>query len=422
MRTTSPRRHCRLAAATVAAGALALIAASCGSDNSSSSSGAAPTAATSGSTAAAASGSGIPAGNIKVGDVEPLSGPLAAFGKSTHDAKQASVDWINANGGIAGRQVELVQANDQGDPAIAKSAALDLIQKDHVVAFIGTSYTPQDEQVAAVLTKEHVVGIGIAGGVAFTDPQNYPYNFNTEVAIGPQVFSFVPDYMKGHGLSKLGLVTDNTPPSQSNGTALTKQLGSAGVQIVKAVQIPQTATDVSAELRQLKDAGADSIITTQSANYGPLYNGLRAINWAPTVFIGTGAFFDSTGSIGDLADKVIVGMPNGTCLEPGGSLPANWDKVLATFKARTGQQPALITSVQAGVDSLNILKKAIESTNSVDGPTLKKAIEQMSNQSFFDPSWTYTYTPTDHFGWTGGGVGCAATGTEPTYGTPYLAK
>lgn len=91
-----------LAAAGVVAAAGVLTA--CGGSSST----AASTAAASGSTAAAASGD-----TIKVGVMGPLSGNVSVYGQAVVNGATLYLKQVNANGGINGKQIEILTEDEQ---------------------------------------------------------------------------------------------------------------------------------------------------------------------------------------------------------------------------------------------------------------------------------------------------------------------
>ena len=93
-----------LAAAGVVAAAGVLTA--CGGSSST----AASTASASGSTAAAASGD-----TIKVGVMGPLSGNVSVYGQAVVNGATLYLKQVNANGGINGKQIEILTEDEQGD-------------------------------------------------------------------------------------------------------------------------------------------------------------------------------------------------------------------------------------------------------------------------------------------------------------------
>jgi len=75
---------------------------------------------------------------IVIGAVGPFSGDLAKFGLATKKAYQMAVEERNAAGGILGRPLKLVFADDRGDPKVGAAAFARLIQKEGVVALLGS--------------------------------------------------------------------------------------------------------------------------------------------------------------------------------------------------------------------------------------------------------------------------------------------
>lgn len=59
---------------------------------------------------------------IKIGGIGPLTGSYANYGISVNNGAKIAVDEINANGGIAGKKVELQFEDSQGDPESATNA------------------------------------------------------------------------------------------------------------------------------------------------------------------------------------------------------------------------------------------------------------------------------------------------------------
>src|SRR5215510_1515301 len=74
---------------------------------------------------------------IKIGVIEPLSGPVAASGNYVRMGAEIARDWLNAKGGIGGRKVDLLIEDNKSDPKEAASAAEKLIVRDKVPAIMG---------------------------------------------------------------------------------------------------------------------------------------------------------------------------------------------------------------------------------------------------------------------------------------------
>jgi branched-chain amino acid transport system substrate-binding protein/urea transport system substrate-binding protein len=74
---------------------------------------------------------------IKVGVLQPLSGGLENLGQQGVQGTQLAVEEANAAGGVLGRKLELVIADDRTDPKTAVERCRELIQRDQVVAIFG---------------------------------------------------------------------------------------------------------------------------------------------------------------------------------------------------------------------------------------------------------------------------------------------
>lgn len=74
---------------------------------------------------------------FKLGVLLPFSGGLELFGEQGMQGIRMAVNETNAAGGVLGRQIEIVQADDRTDPRTAVERATQLIRRDEVNAIIG---------------------------------------------------------------------------------------------------------------------------------------------------------------------------------------------------------------------------------------------------------------------------------------------
>jgi branched-chain amino acid transport system substrate-binding protein len=74
---------------------------------------------------------------LRIGAINPYSGPLALYGDEVARGYQLAVDERNASGGVLGRKVELVRG-DATNPQQGIAAVDQLVTRDKVDLFIGT--------------------------------------------------------------------------------------------------------------------------------------------------------------------------------------------------------------------------------------------------------------------------------------------
>src|SRR5215468_6624279 len=73
----------------------------------------------------------------KLGTLQPLSGPGAAGGKTALVGVEMAVDRINRSGGINGRPVEIVVADDESKPDVGRRKTEKLLVEDEVDVHVG---------------------------------------------------------------------------------------------------------------------------------------------------------------------------------------------------------------------------------------------------------------------------------------------
>jgi branched-chain amino acid transport system substrate-binding protein len=74
---------------------------------------------------------------IKIGAINPYSGPLAQYGDEATRGFELGVEAINAAGGIGGRKLVIVRG-DAGNPQQGIAAVEKLVSQDKVDLFMGT--------------------------------------------------------------------------------------------------------------------------------------------------------------------------------------------------------------------------------------------------------------------------------------------
>lgn len=146
---------------------------------------------------------------IKLGAFFDLTGPSAAIGTPTKLVAEMVVKKINSEGGINGRPLQLVIADDEGDPTKAAIIAKKFIESDKVVAIIGPTRTDTGMAAKPIIEQMKVPTFMCVGGDpvimggkfgpfhwTFKSPQR------TSVAV-QKTFA----YLKKKGIQKIGIIT-----------------------------------------------------------------------------------------------------------------------------------------------------------------------------------------------------------------------
>ena len=123
---------------------------------------------------------GVTASEIKLGITLPLTGSASPGYNKVGDAMKAYFNYVNDNGGVYGRKINLVIKNDEYLPSLAIAKTNELILKDKVFALVGALGTANHEAVAnsVGLARRGIPDLFISTGFSgFADKKKFPTTF-----------------------------------------------------------------------------------------------------------------------------------------------------------------------------------------------------------------------------------------------------
>ena len=91
-------------------------------------------------------------GEIKIGVVYEMTGNTASFGAAAQNGTKLAFKEINAAGGVLGKKITLVSADNKGEPSESANAMTKVITQDKVVAVVG--FTTSSNAMAASAVNE----------------------------------------------------------------------------------------------------------------------------------------------------------------------------------------------------------------------------------------------------------------------------
>ena len=112
---------------------------------------------------------------IKIGAINPMSGPLAVYGLEYSRGIKMAVEEINAEGGINGKPIEVIYEDDKGDPKESATIANRLIyvEKTPIILTSMSSTTQATAPIAnnnrIVMISATVTKVGDIGEYVFRD-------------------------------------------------------------------------------------------------------------------------------------------------------------------------------------------------------------------------------------------------------------
>lgn len=177
-------------------------------------------------------------------------------------AGRAAVDAVNADGGIDGRPLELIECNDQFDPNIAARCGRDAVAKG-VVAVTGSAGNTADAYFP-ILEAAGIPLIGSAGqqNPELTSPNSYLITSGT---IG-EIYGAAMGLLDA-GRNKLAIAYVDVAAGKFLADGVAKAIEGAGGEPAVMVPIPFDATDLTAYAAQIVDGGADGVVSIISNQF-----------------------------------------------------------------------------------------------------------------------------------------------------------
>ncbi|BBO77299.1 branched-chain amino acid ABC transporter substrate-binding protein [Desulfosarcina widdelii] len=200
---------------------------------------------------------------IKIGAFFDLSGPAAFIGTPTKLVADMVVDKINKEGGVNGKEIELVIGDTEGDPAKAVNIAKKFIYKDKVAAIIGPTRTGTGMAVKKIIHGGKIPAFMTVGGdpVIMGGEKLGPFDW---VFKSPQRSSVAVKrlymYLKEKGLNKIALLTASDGFGKDGSRWLTKLAPEYGLTIVAQEAFGPRDTDMTAQLTNAKNANPSALV------------------------------------------------------------------------------------------------------------------------------------------------------------------
>jgi branched-chain amino acid transport system substrate-binding protein len=350
---------------------------------------------------AAFAGLAFAADPIKIGVDGPFTGGSSSMGVSMRDGVRLAVDEINKSGGLLGRQIQLVERDDEAKNERGVQIAQELINKEKVVALVGyinTGVALASErffQEAKIPVMNNVATGSIVTHQFDDQPENYIFRNAAHDSI--QAPMVVEEAITRRGYKKVAILADSTNYGQLGREDLEKALALKGIKAVAVEKFNIKDVDMTAQLLKAKEAGAEVVLTY---GIGPelaqIANGMTKLGWKVPMIgswtLSMANFIDNAGPGGEGAR-----MPQTFIQEP--TTPKRQSFIVAylkTFNPKNSRIDSPVSAAQ-GYDSVYLLAAAIKQAGSTDGPKIKAALEDLKTPvDGVVTTYKKPFTKTDH--------------------------
>ena len=334
---------------------------------------------------------------IKIGAIFGVTGPAAYLGAPEEKTARMVVDNINKEGGILGRQVQLIVKDSGASAEKAISFAKQLIDEDNVVAIIGPTTSGESMAIKDICQKAAMPLLSCASAETITTPVA-KYVFKV-----PPKDNYIAEWlyqtMNKMGISKIGVIAANTGFGNGGKAQLDKYAAKYGITIAISESYDANATDLTALLTKVNAAGVQAVVNWSiEPAQAIVAKNMKQLKMPQQLFQSHGfANIKYVEAAGEAAEGIIFPCAR---LIVADQLPdSNTQKKLlvkynADYKAAFKEDAS--TFGGHAYDALYILKAAIEAAKSTEPDKIASAIEGI--KSFSGTGGVFNFSAEDHNG------------------------
>jgi branched-chain amino acid transport system substrate-binding protein len=218
---------------------------------------------------------------IKIGVIQPRSGPLAVSGEDSYWGTKIAIDMVNNAGGIKGKKIEAVVA-DVPNAGAAQNEVNRLIQNEKVKVITGIYGSAMAEVAAGICNRNNVLyweHISVTDRLSLFGEQaaQIAENFAGKIGLDPKK-------------ATIAVVSENGDFGKSIASGVAKYAKEAGMTIVLNELYDSKTTDTSPIVLKLKASNADIVIATSYINDGiDITKKSKVLDYFPKIFLGIGS-------------------------------------------------------------------------------------------------------------------------------------
>ncbi|MES2584961.1 MAG: ABC transporter substrate-binding protein [Pseudomonadota bacterium] len=330
---------------------------------------------------------------LRIGMPSGFTGSAAAGVKENTEGAKLYFDAVNQNGGVHGKQIELITVDDKFDPATTAAAGRALITEQQVLALFLNRGTPHTQALLPVLTELRVPLVGPSTGAMALHEPVHPWVFNVRAAYQREAIKAVK-HLASLGMSRIAVLQTDDSFGADAAAGAEKGFTAAGLKPVLLQKFPRENPDFAELANKVKTSDAQAVLYLGSS--GSVASGVKALRAAAltlqVVTLSNNASGGFIKLLGEHARGVIVTQvfPNERAMNFRLIKEA---QELAKAKGLSGVSPAMIE----GFAAAKVLVEGLRRAGPKPTPSgLRDALESL--QKFDLGGLEVSYTANDHSG------------------------
>jgi branched-chain amino acid transport system substrate-binding protein len=199
---------------------------------------------------------------FRIGALPPITGAGAPYGTGMQKVMAAAIDAVNAAGGAAGRQLQLLTEDTETQPQSAVLAAKKLIEVNHVEAMIGIWSSGESLAVIPMTNAADMILMNTSGAPALSGPPVNAKGLSFRLqATNPQFGQAFAEVCKREGFKRPATMAFNNASGIGNADGFRAAWEKAGGTVVASVVYEPNQSSYAAELNKVLAGNPDVIVT-----------------------------------------------------------------------------------------------------------------------------------------------------------------
>ena len=224
---------------------------------------------------------------IKVGHINPYSGPASAYG-AIGKSIGAYFDKVNAEGGINGRMVKFITLDDGYNPAKTVEQARKLVEEEEVLLVFQTLGTPPNSAIHKYMNTKKVPQLFVAtGATKWGDPKNFPWTMGWQPNYQSEAKIYAAHILDTKPGAKIAILYQNDDYGKDYLKGFEDGLGDkAKAMIVSTISYEVTDPTVDSQMVSLKASGADTFFNITTPKFAAqAIKKAAELGWKPAHYL-----------------------------------------------------------------------------------------------------------------------------------------
>jgi branched-chain amino acid transport system substrate-binding protein len=232
-------------------------------------------------------GPGVTDSEIKIGNINPYSGPASAYG-AIGKAIGAYFDKVNAEGGINGRKIKYISLDDGYSPPRAVEDARRLVEQEQVLLIFQSLGTPSNSAIHQYMNDKKVPQLFVAtGATKWNDPKHFPWTMGWQPSYQAEARIYSKYILQNIKDAKIAVLYQNDDYGKDYLQGLKDGLGAQYGKLVVAEKSYETSDPtVDSQVVALKNSGANVFINITTPKFASqAIRKVYDIGWKPIHFL-----------------------------------------------------------------------------------------------------------------------------------------